>query len=724
MSLPPAPFLVLSNRLPITARRERGALQVEGSAGGLVSALGPALRAQGGTWIGWAGTQIRDGETLPVVDPNYSLHPVPISTTEVKRYYRGFSNGALWPLFHSLPERAQFERRDWDTYEQVNQRFAEAAVALAQPEQRIWIHDYHLMRVGAKLREALPDARIAFFLHIPFPPFDLFRTLPWARALLEGLLACDLVGFHSPGYVVNFLDCAERLVGARVDRRAGQVEQGERTVNVGAFPLGIDYAGYEKRAHGAARKRSRERIVLGVDRLDYTKGIPLRIAAFERFLERHSEYRNEVTLIQIAVPSRGQVAEYQEQKREIDEIVGRVNGRFGTSTWTPIRYLYRSVSAGRLAALYRDADVALVTPLRDGMNLVAKEYVACQVDDPGVLILSRMAGAAETMHEALQVNPHDTDSVADKIHQALSMPDADRRERMRALQERERRNDVRRWLADFVEAVDTPSPGFRPATRHDFDVWLRDFLRGRPLALFLDFDGTLAPIVDRPDDATLPNATRRALERCAAREDTEIAIISGRALTDVAKRTGVAGLTYAGNHGLEIDGPGLPPFVHEDVPHFVERTGELVTTLHEIDIAGVFIEAKGASLTVHYRAVDESLRPELVKRAEVMIRDAGYQKRDALLAIEARPPIGWDKGHAVLHVLRTRFGPAWSEALRVIYAGDDATDEDAFRALSGLAVTFRVGAWERGTRASRQLANPEAIRILLEWLAERPVVSA
>lgn len=721
MSLPSAPFLVLSNRLPITARRERGALQVEGSAGGLVSALAPALRTQGGTWIGWAGTKLRDGETLPAVDPNYSLHPVPISPTEVKRYYHGLSNRALWPLFHSLPERAQFERREWDAYEQVNQRFADAAAALAKPEQRVWIHDYHLMRVGARLREVLPDARIAFFLHIPFPPFDIFRTLPWSRSLLQGLLACDLIGFHSPGYVVNFLDCAERLVGARVDARAGQVEQGERSVKVGAFPLGIDYAGYEKRAHGAARKRGRERIVLGVDRLDYTKGIPLRIAAFERFLEGHPEYRNQVTLIQIAVPSRGQVTEYQEQKRAIDEIVGRVNGRFGTSTWTPIRYLYRSVSAERLAALYRDADVALVTPLRDGMNLVAKEYVACQVDDPGVLILSRMAGAAETMHEALQVNPHDTDSVADKIHQALEMPDADRRERMRALQERERRNDVRRWLADFVKAFETPSGGFRPTTPHDFDLWLGDFLRERPLALFLDFDGTLAPIVDHPDKATLPDATRRALERCAARDDTEIAIISGRGLRDVAERTGLSGLTYAGNHGLEIEGPGLPHFIQEDVPHFIERTGELAKVLSDLDTPGVFVEAKGASLTVHYRRVEEARRPELIERVEAMIREAGYQKRDALLALEARPPIGWDKGHAVLHVLRTRFGPAWSEALRVIYAGDDATDEDAFRALSGLAVTFRVGAWERGTRATRQLANPEAIRILLEWLAERPL---
>ncbi len=283
-------LVVLSNRLPITLRRERGTLRAEASSGGLVSALRPALHRQGGTWIGWPGTQLKGGERLPQVDPSVELVPVPLSATEVKRYYHGFSNRTLWPLFHSLPERALFDRREWESYESVNQRFADAAEAACRRGQLVWIHDYHLLRTAAPLRERVPTARLAFFLHIPFPPFDLFRLLPWSRAVLEGVLACDLIGFHSPGYVRNFLDAAERLLGARVDHRVGQVELGDHTTRVAAFPLGIDYGAYEKLAHGAPRKTPTERVILGVDRLDYTKGIPERILAFERFLELFPEH--------------------------------------------------------------------------------------------------------------------------------------------------------------------------------------------------------------------------------------------------------------------------------------------------------------------------------------------------------------------------------------------------------------------------------------------------
>ncbi len=415
---------------------------------------------------------------------------------------------------------------------------------------------------------------------------------------------------------------------------------------------------------------------------------------------------------------------YQEQKRSIDEHVGRVNGRFGTSTWTPIRYLYRSVAPERLSALYRDAEVALVTPLRDGMNLVAKEYVACQVDEPGVLILSRLAGAAETMREALQVNPYDTDSVAEKLHQALAMSEADRRDRISALQARERRRNVNQWLDGFLAAALEPRRRFRPTTEAEFDAWLGDYLRTRSLALFLDYDGTLAPIAERPEEAAIPTPTLDALRRCAAREDTDVTIVSGRGIGDIGKRVAINGITYAGNHGLEIHGPGVPDFIHTDVRHFQDRALGLAKTLQALGVRGSLVEEKGASLTFHYRGVPKPQWPDTVARAEVCIREAGFQARSALCAIEARPPIGWDKGHAVLHILRTRYGPNWSQRLRVIYAGDDSTDEDAFRSLQGLAVSFRVGGATSSTRATRRLPNPEAIYTLLEWLAARPPVAS
>jgi trehalose 6-phosphate synthase/phosphatase len=713
-------LVVLSNRLPFTVREGRRGPLVERSSGGLVAALEPVIARRGGTWIGWPGGAGRAAARLP--EPTgYRLVPVQLREDEVRLYYYGFSNRTLWPLLHSFPTRMQLDAREWLAYEAVNQRFAHLAAEAAAEPALVWIHDYQLMRAPAHLRRVQPDARIAFFLHVPFPPYDLFRILPWDRELLRGLLACDLVGFHCPGYAANFFDCAERSFGLRVDRTVGQVEYGARTVSVGSFALGIDYALVERRARAAAREEARpdERMVLGVDRLDYTKGIPERLRAFVRLLELHPEHRGRVVLVQIAEPSRGEVAEYQRLKRQVNELVGEANGRFGSATWTPIRYVNRSVGPDELAGLYRRADVALVTPLRDGMNLVAKEYVASQVGDPGVLVLSRLAGAAESMREALQVNPYNVDAVAEALHQALTMGAEERTARMRALQRRERRQDVHAWVETFLRAASAPTR-IRPFRPEDAAAWLGAELADRRLALFLDFDGTLAPIVEHPDQAALGAGMRAALAACASRDDTEVAIVSGRALADVRARIDLPGVAFAGNHGLEIEAPGIPPLVHPDLAHFEQRSRELAAALRGIAEPGVWLEEKGASLTLHYRRADAARHGAVAERARALVRDAGFQARDALCAVEARPPIGWDKGRAVLHLLRERHGPAWSEAFCVVYVGDDDTDEDAFHTLLGLGVTFRVGRAERPTLAVRRLPDVEAVEALLRWIAERP----
>jgi trehalose 6-phosphate synthase/phosphatase len=711
-------LVVVSNRLPVTLQRGPAGTEVQRSTGGLVAALDPAMRERGGVWVGWPGSR----EKLPPMDLPYRLEAVALSDNDVRRYYHGFCNRTLWPLFHSLPGRMQLDPRDWQTYEAVNRRFAAIAAEQLYDGDLTWIHDYHLVRCGIHLRRARPDARIAFFLHIPFPPFDLFRVLPRQRELLRGLLACDLVGFHSPGYVRNFLECVDRLLGERVDYATGRIEHGERTLRAAAFPLGIDYTAFEQRARAAAKggERGGERIVLGVDRLDYTKGIPERILAFERLLELHKEHRERVVLLQLAVPSRSQVAEYAEQKRRIDELVGRVNGRFGTRSWSPIRYLYRTLTPERLAALYCDADVALVTPLRDGMNLVAKEYVACQVDEPGVLVLSVLTGAAETMEEALRVNPYDVDGVAETLHTALTLPREDRVARMRALQLRERRNDVYAWLRGFLAAATEPAGGIAPVSEADFERWLAPFLDALHVALFLDYDGTLAAIASHPSEAHLSEEAREAVARCAARDDIDVTVVSGRALADVRRMVGVDGVTYAGNHGLEIEGPRLPHFAHPDLPHFRARAAELARELAELSLPGAWVEEKGPSLTFHYRQAEAAVHPQIVERARACIAGAGFQPRSAHCAVEARPPIAWDKGHAALHVLRVRYGPAWSERLRAVYVGDDETDEDAFRALQGLGATFRVGPADRQTHAQRRLRDVKAVETLLRWLAGRP----
>ena len=710
-------LFVMSNRLPFTVKSEQGRPRLERSTGGLVAALDPALRRHGGTWVGWAG-----GNLPSDVNPEIGYRVMGLSFTrgEVRRYYHGFANRTLWPLLHSFPTRMELEPEDWASYEAVNRRFAEIAIASAGRSDLIWIHDYHLMRVAPVIRQARPDARIGFFLHVPFPPFDLFRILPWDRELLRGLLACDLVGFHCAGYATNFMDCAEQLLGARVDREHGQVEHGQRTVKVATLPLGIDYERFAERARQAPRaKKIGEQVVLGVDRLDYTKGLPERMLVFERLLELHPEHRERTVLLQVAEPSRGAVEEYQRLKREVDELVGRINGRFATSSWTPVRYLHRRFDPDALAELYRDANVALVTPLRDGMNLVAKEYVACQVDDPGVLVLSRLAGAAESMREALRVNPYHRDAVADALHEALVMDPAERMARMRALQRRERRNDVHAWLDAFLREAGSPPARFRPVQRADFAAWLGRGLVGERLALFLDYDGTLAAIARHPSEVRLTAEMQEALLACLEREDTEVTLVSGRALADLRACLSHPRLAYAANHGLEIEGPGLAPFAHPDLTHFAARASQLAKALGELQEPGVWIEEKGASLTLHYREADPNVHARVAERARQIVTHAGFQAREALCAVEARPPSGWDKGRAVFHVLRARHGPEWPEQVGVAYVGDDETDEDAFRALSGLAVTFRVGPAERPTAAARRLPDVEAVETLLRWGAER-----
>jgi len=712
-------LVVLSNRLPVTIRSERGVAKVERAPGGLVAALEPVLAKRGGVWVGWPGGRLPRGLELGG-GPGHWV-PVRLTQLEVRRFYLGFANGTLWPLLHSFPTRMELDREQWAAYEHVNARFAAVALEAAGDQELFWIHDYQLMRTAQHLRAARPDARIAFFLHVPFPPHDLFRILPWDRELLRGLLACDLIGFHCRGYAHNFFDCVERLLGARVDRDAGKVEHGQRTVSVAAFPLGIDCERQVQWASKApARESGGERIVLGVDRLDYTKGLPEKIQAFERFLELHPEHRERVVLLQIAEPSRDQVPEYQRLKRQVDELIGRVNGRFATGLWTPIHYLHRSLPPEELAALYRDAEIALVTPLRDGMNLVAKEYVVSQVEDPGVLILSRLAGAAETMHEALRVNPYNVDQVADALHLALGMDAAERSSRMRALQQRERRHDVHAWVERILATAASPLEPIRPLSSEDLEGWLAPSSpEHQRLAVFLDFDGTLAEIADHPTQASLGDSMREALSACMRRHDTELAIVSGRAIDDLRKTVDLSGLLLVGNHGLEIEGPDLPRFVHPDLPHYAARLRELARALEEGAEAGVWIEEKGASLTLHYRGATPRLHAAIAERACRIVRQAGFQAREALCAVEARAPTGWDKGHAVLHVLRARHGPAWSEEVRVVYAGDDDTDEDAFRVLQGLGVTLRVGQAERATLASHRLADVSAVETLLRWVAER-----
>jgi len=446
----PRRLLVVSNRLP----------QPGAGAGGLVTALEPVLRASRGLWLGWDGGHAQ-GWIPPPVDAGYELIPVSLREREVESYYHGFSNRTLWPLCHSFVDRLEIRHDFWLSYRRVNHRFADHVLAAAGPGDLVWVHDYHLTLLPAILRERGFGGAVCFFLHIPFPPYEILRLLPWREALLKGLLGADVVAFHTRSYCANFLECVRQVLACPVED--GEVRFQGRRVRVRAAPISIDTARFEGLGDSPATAQRLRRlgarlagcqVMLGVDRLDYTKGIPERLSAFERLLERYPQYHHRVVFIQIAVPSRTRVEQYRQLKRQIDEMVGRVNGRFCDGSWAPVRYIYRFVPHDDLVAYYALADVAVVTPLRDGLNLVAKEYAACHPEEGGVLVLSEFAGAAEELGGALRVNPHDTDAVAEALHLALSMRAEEKQRRMAAMKRHLRQHDVSAWAAGLLAELE------------------------------------------------------------------------------------------------------------------------------------------------------------------------------------------------------------------------------------------------------------------------------
>jgi len=718
------PLVVVSNRLPFEFEREGGVLSVRRSPGGLVTAMESVLAAHGGVWIGWPGVEHERGtEPLPLPEPapGVRYQPVLLTAHELSLYYGDCANRGIWPLFHYFLARTRISAAAWRMYERINARFAATAEAAADDRALVWVHDYQLMLVPALLRRRAPRRRIAFFLHIPFPAPDVLRIYPWSRALLRGVLGADLVGVHVPEYADHLVAAARRLLGCETDRAGGTILYEGRTVSVQAHPLGVDVAQFESYAqHVAPRPADEMHEILGVDRLDYTKGILERLEAVERLLEQHPGYRGRIVFTQLLVPSRERVEEYRAQKRAIDEAVGRINGRFSEAGWSPIRYLVRSIPPEELVAMYRHADVALVTPLRDGMNLVSKEYVITQLEDRGVLILSELAGAASELPEALIVNPYDTSAVAAALHRAIEMPAEERRARMSALRHRVRGNDVRVWLGRFLEAAEAaaggsaaPEPVVNGVQRQ-----LEPFLRSHAsVALFLDCDGTLVPIAPRPEEARLGEEARRALEQALRAPDLDTVLVSGRPLEDVRRLIGIEGLTYIGDHGFQIDGPGLT-WSHPDLRRFSKALDRATVELEALAVPGAWIERKVATLAYHVRAVAEDRRQATATAAERILRRGRLAVIVGKAVVEGIPPLAWDKGQAILHVLRARFGPEWPARVAPVIMGDDETDELAFRALRGIGRSVRVGEPESGASAADfVVGGPTDVAHLVRWIA-------
>jgi len=456
-------ILIVSNRLPVTARNAGGSIRIERSSGGLASGLRIAHGDSRSWWIGWLGDvgplDAKERHELREQLANRRTTAVALDGADAKTFYGRLSNGILWPLCHDRLDRLPLNLDGWDIYERVNERFADAVADMWQPGDVVWVHDYHLMRLPALIRRRIPDAKIGFFLHVPFPNPEMFLVLPARRWLVEGMLGADLIGFHTRRYRGHFTAAVRRLLGEEMDAD-GHLRYDGRAIQLGVFPMGVDARHMSQRSNdrdvllkALEHRPGRERLILGIDRLDYSKGIPRRLAAIERLLEVHPEWRRNVRFLQVAIPSRGSLTAYRKFRREVEQLVTRINGRFGTPTWMPIHYMHQSLEEADLMALYRAADVMLVTPVRDGMNLVAKEFVACRGDESGTLVLSEFAGAAADLDEALVVNPYDIGGVADAVHEALVMDGAERRRRMRLLRARVFEHDVHWWVREFLGAL-------------------------------------------------------------------------------------------------------------------------------------------------------------------------------------------------------------------------------------------------------------------------------
>jgi trehalose 6-phosphate synthase/phosphatase len=664
-------------------------------------------------------------------------HTVELSDDLVRGFYEGFSNETLWPLFHHFPFLLKFNPDYWEAYMEANRRFRDVVLEHHRPGDLVWVHDYQLMLLPRMLREARADARVGFFLHIPFPPSGVFRLLPRGEELLSGLLGADYLAFHTHGDVQNFRTCVLRHLG--LPGGIEDVQLGGRTVRLEAVPIGIDpqsYAGLlsgdEETGRRMQELRTRlagRKLLVAVDRLDYTKGIPERLRAFNRLLKEHPDLRNKVVFVQVAVPSREGIEPYQELGHETDELVGHINGEYGTPDWTPVVYMRRGLSQSELAALYATADVGWVTPLRDGMNLVAKEYVACQQGKGGVLVLSEFAGAATELAGALRVNPYDEVRSAEAVARALTMPEAERRRRMAALYGRVSRGNVFDWGERFVD-------GLRRAVRSGAGAATAERppeLAGEALAamvdayrgassrrLLLDYDGTLVSYADRPEQAVPTSRLAGLLASLAGDPANVVAVISGRGRGDLERWFGqTPGLWLAAEHGAVIRPAGsgkwethrlagMPEWkrhVRRVLEQFVERT------------PGGFIEEKECSLAWHYRTAEDPEFAEWLSNEVLVTLERGLASTE-LRAIRGRKlvevKLAWANKGEVLARLESLPRPPQF----LLAAGDDRTDEDLFARLprDGPVWTIHVG--DHASRARYRLHDSAGMLDLLTRLAE------
>jgi trehalose 6-phosphate synthase/phosphatase len=682
-------------------------------------------------WIGWPGATAGDTAAQRAEADSLlaarSQRAVWLTTSDAQGAYEGFSRGVIWPLFHYFPEHVPPDSNDWSAYQRVNEHFADAVVAAFRPGDRIWIHDYDLLLAPSLIRQRLPNASIGFFLHIPFPAPDLFRTLLWRRQIIEGLLGADVLGFHTYEYAAHFMTAVRTVL--TTETTADHLWWKGRPVHVGAFPMGIDTAHIEAQSNrpeilqrsAAIRLQARpRRLLVGIDRLDYATGLPRRLLAFEKLMDRAPALGDQVRYIQVAIPSRSDTRVNPSLRRQIDALIGRINGERGTTDSVPIHYLHRAISPDEVIALYRAADVMLVTPLRDGMNLVAKEFVAARTDERGVLVLSEFAGAAAELQEALLVNPYNIDDVARVLEEALSLDETEQARRMRSLRSVVHRFTVRNWSSEVLHRL---SDGERPAGwtgPERPDDALKAFAAGTlpstgSITLLIDYDGTLVPYSDTPDEAAPDAELLRLLASLAAHPQIALHIVSGRSIDTLNRWFWRLNAHLWAEHGAAHRRPETGAWEHF-VPsdrRWLDRAAAYLKMVSE-ETPGARLEEKSTGLAWHYRLVDPDLAARQVPRIRQelpgILQNAAVELFDGRLVLEVRVH-GISKGLVVRHIARTGRlrGP-------IVAIGDDRTDEEMFSALPPSGIGIRVGGGS--TSARYALTDYRGVRRMLRLLLD------
>ncbi len=724
-----AKTIFISNRLPVSIGiPEAGdSFSITASIGGLATGLKTVHESGKSLWIGWNGIA---SESIPdslrieqekELLSDFGCIPVYFNASTVETFYEGYCNKTIWPLFHYFTEKTQWSDNLWEDYVTGQKQFLDVLRTVIGPNDTVWIHDYQLMLLPNMIRQEFPEVTIGFFLHIPFPSSEIFRLIPQRKQLLEGLLGANLIGFHTYDYARHFISCTRRILG--IESNFGRIAMPSHVAVVDTFPMGIDYERYSDASkemianpdmNVLIEKVAGRKIILSVDRLDYTKGIPERIGAFKAFLETNGEYCGKVHLVLIAAPSRSGVEAYQNLQKEVEELVGHVNGKHAHMGWIPIWFFCRPFSFDELVSLYRVSDVLLCTPLRDGMNLVVKEYIAARTDRRGAIVLSETAGAASELGEAFLVNPNDNAAIAHAILQALEMPEAIQADKMSAMQKRIMRYSVQKWSHDFLDRLknlceQTERFKQRFMKVSDMDKLVAAYRSAGKRLLVLDYDGTLVPLASLPSQAIPDLQLYSLIEKLSADPKNSVMIISGRKKQELDEWFGMMNITLSAEHGLWLRERGSDWVTSLSIDDSWKKDLLPVLEAYVDRTPGSFIEEKTVGFAWHYR----NSEPEL---AEVRLNEL----RETLMGYIQNHPMSILSGSKVLELrdANASKGTVLKKLIErhesdfILCAGDDTTDEDMFMVLPDLSWSIRIG--ETNTKAAYNMASYRDIRVLFE----------